>query len=164
MAQWVGSPCNAGDTGDAVSIPGSRRSPGGGNGNSFQYSCLENPMHRGAWWAAVHGVVKSQTRLGNWARTLWRPAWVMLWLESQGRVDTRRERVRVTGCQHCPRRPVCSFEDRYADMLFPVSILFGRSSSYPVTTVDAFYFHPFNRQLWKTPTADQIWQRQVKHR
>ena len=45
------------------SIPGSGRSPGGGNGNPLQYSCLENPMDGGAWRAAVHGVAKSQTRL-----------------------------------------------------------------------------------------------------
>ena len=42
--------------GDAGSIPGSRRSPGEGNGNSLQYSCLKNSMDRGAWWATVHGV------------------------------------------------------------------------------------------------------------
>ena len=52
------SACNAGDTG---SIPGSGRSPGEGNGNPFQYSCLESPMDRGAWWATVHGVAKSWT-------------------------------------------------------------------------------------------------------
>ena len=55
-------PANAGDVG---SIPGSGRSPGEGNGNPLQYSCLENPMDGGAWWAAVHGVAKSQTRLSN---------------------------------------------------------------------------------------------------
>ena len=44
-------------------IPGWGRSPGGGYGNPLQYSCLENPMNRGAWWATVHGVAKSQTRL-----------------------------------------------------------------------------------------------------
>ena len=49
------SACNAGDLG---SIPGSERSPGEGNGNPFQYSCLENPMGRGAWQATVHGVTK----------------------------------------------------------------------------------------------------------
>ena len=49
-------PANAGDAGDAGSIPGSGRSPGGGNGNPLQYSCLENPMNRGAWRAAVHRV------------------------------------------------------------------------------------------------------------
>ena len=47
------------------SIPGAGRSPGEGNGNPLQYSCLENPMDRGAWWAAVHGVAKSRTRLSN---------------------------------------------------------------------------------------------------
>ena len=54
-------PANAGDTRDRGSIPGSGRSPGGGHGNPFQYSCLENPMDRGAWQATVHGVTKSQT-------------------------------------------------------------------------------------------------------
>ena len=53
-------PANAGDIRDAGSIPGSGRSPGGGNGNPHQYSCLENPMDRGAWWAIVHEVAKSQ--------------------------------------------------------------------------------------------------------
>ena len=47
--------------GDAGSIPGLGRSPGEGNGNPLQYSCLENPMDRGAWQAAVHGVAKSWT-------------------------------------------------------------------------------------------------------
>ena len=54
-------PASAGNTGDASSIPGSGRSPGGGNGNPLQYSFLENPMDRGAWQATVHGVTKSQT-------------------------------------------------------------------------------------------------------
>ena len=44
-------------------IPGSGRSPGEGNGNLLQYSCLGNPMDRGTWWATVHGIAKSQTRL-----------------------------------------------------------------------------------------------------
>ena len=52
------SACNAGDLG---SIPGLGRSPGEGNGNPLQYSCLENPMDRGAWRATVHGVAKSWT-------------------------------------------------------------------------------------------------------
>ena len=59
-----GSACNVGDPG---SIPGSGRSPGEGNGNPLQYSCLENPMDGGAWWATVHGVAKSQTRLSYFA-------------------------------------------------------------------------------------------------
>ena len=49
------SACSVGDPG---SIPGSERSPGGGHDNPLQYSCLENPMDRGAWWAIVHGVAK----------------------------------------------------------------------------------------------------------
>ena len=51
--------CNAGDRG---SIPWLGKSPGEGYGNPLQYSCLENPMDRGAWWATVHGVAKSQTQ------------------------------------------------------------------------------------------------------
>ena len=51
-------PANAGDTGDMSSIPGLGKCPGGGNGNPFQYSCLENPMNRGGWRATIHGVVK----------------------------------------------------------------------------------------------------------
>ena len=54
-------PANAVDMRDEGSIPGSGRSPGGGNGNPLQYSCLENPMDRGAWWAMVHGATKSWT-------------------------------------------------------------------------------------------------------
>ena len=54
------SACNAGDLG---SIPGSGRAPGEGNGNPLQYSCLENPMDGGAWWAAVYGVAQNWTRL-----------------------------------------------------------------------------------------------------
>ena len=53
------------NTGDAGLIPGSGRSPGGGNGDPLQYSCLENAMDRRAWWATVHGVAKSQTCLGD---------------------------------------------------------------------------------------------------
>ena len=55
-------PANVGDLG---SIPGLGRSPGEGNGNPHQYSCLGNPMDRGTWRATVHGVAKSQARLSN---------------------------------------------------------------------------------------------------
>ena len=58
-------PANAGDTGNVDSTPGLGRSPGGGNGNSLQYSCLESPMDRGAWQATVHGVAKSRTQLSD---------------------------------------------------------------------------------------------------
>ena len=61
-----GSACNVGDPG---SIPRLGRFPGEGNGNSFQYSCLENPMDGGAWWATVHGVAKSWTRLSDFTFT-----------------------------------------------------------------------------------------------
>ena len=56
-------PVNAGDTGDAGLIPGLGRCLGGGHGNPLQYSCLENPMDRGAWWATVHRVAKSRIQL-----------------------------------------------------------------------------------------------------
>ena len=55
------SPASAVDISDLDLIPGLGRSPGGGHGNPFQDSCLENPMDRGAWWATVHGVAKNQT-------------------------------------------------------------------------------------------------------
>ena len=61
----IESACNAGATGDLGLIPGLGRSLGGGNGNPLQYSWLENPMDRGAWWATVHGVAKSRTCLSN---------------------------------------------------------------------------------------------------
>ena len=56
-------PASAGDIGDMGLIPGLGRPPGGGHGNPLQYSCLENPMDRGAWWVPVHGVTKNQTLL-----------------------------------------------------------------------------------------------------
>ena len=64
LPQWLSSkdfPCNAGATGDAGSISGSGRFPGGGQGNPHLYSCLENPKDGGAWQATVHGVAKSWT-------------------------------------------------------------------------------------------------------
>ena len=70
------SACDAGDPG---SIPGLGRSPGEGCGNQIQYSCLENPMDGGAWWATVHGVAKSRTRLSAFTFTL------ILITNSQGR-------------------------------------------------------------------------------
>ena len=58
-------PANAWDVGDMLSIPGWGRSPGVRNENQFRCSCLENSMDRGAWWAIVHGVAKSWTRLSH---------------------------------------------------------------------------------------------------
>ena len=62
-ASWAALVSSEGDVGDAGSIPGSGRSPGEGHGHPLQYSCLENPMDRGAWQALVHGVPKRQTWL-----------------------------------------------------------------------------------------------------
>ena len=56
-------PASAGASGDVGSIPGSGRSPEGGGGNPLQYSCLENPMDRGAWWAAVQGAANMICRI-----------------------------------------------------------------------------------------------------
>ena len=64
--------------GDLGSIPGSGRSSGEGNGNPLWYSCLENPMDRGAWWATVHWVTKSRTRLSNFTSLL-------LWCSTVGK-------------------------------------------------------------------------------
>ena len=64
LPQWLNgkeSAYNVGATGDLGSIPGFGILPGGGHGNLLQYSCLENPMDRGAWWATVHKVPRSQT-------------------------------------------------------------------------------------------------------
>ena len=71
---------NAGDMGDASSIPGLGRSPREGNGIPLQYSCLEYPMDRGAWWATVHEATKSRTQLRDWTRTHAHkaaPAWLL---------------------------------------------------------------------------------------
>ena len=57
------------NAGDLSSIPGSGRSPAEGNGYPLQYSCLENPMDGGAWWATVHGIAKSQTQLSDFTFT-----------------------------------------------------------------------------------------------
>ena len=96
------------DAGNVGSIPGSGRSPGEGNGNPLQYSCLENPMDRGAWWASVHGVAESRARLSDFTFTFhfnalekamathsstlaWRIAWMQ---EPGGLLSTGSHRVR----------------------------------------------------------------------
>ena len=77
-------PANARDVRDLDFIPGSRRSPGGGHGNPFQYSCLGNPKDRGAWLATVHGFTKKQTLLSDLAHSnigtsLWWKFCMFLW-------------------------------------------------------------------------------------
>ena len=71
LPRWLGgkeSPYNAGDKGDGL-IPELGRSPGGGNNNPLQYSCLKNAMDRGSWHVTVHGVAQNKTRLSDWAHT-----------------------------------------------------------------------------------------------
>ena len=65
----TGSKASAYNAGDPGSIPGLGRSPGEENGNPLQYSCLENPMDRGAWLATLHGVAKSRTQLSDFTMT-----------------------------------------------------------------------------------------------
>ena len=69
ITNWVHLPANAGDIKDTGSVLGLGRSPGGGHGNPHEYSCLENPMDRGAWRATVHGITKSQTQLHRLTHT-----------------------------------------------------------------------------------------------
>ena len=64
LPRWLSgkeSACSAGETGDAGLTPALGSSPEGGHGNPLQYSCLENPLDRGGWWATVHGVAESDT-------------------------------------------------------------------------------------------------------
>ena len=74
-------PANAGDMG---SFPGSGRSSREGNGNPLQYSCLENPMDKGAWWAIIHGVTKSQTGLSTHPHPHMSQEWITYLLCSDG--------------------------------------------------------------------------------
>ena len=71
-------PANAGDVRDAGSIPGSGRSPGRGHGNPLQYSCLKNPMDRGAWRATAHSVAQNRTRLSDLAAAAAAAAWLIV--------------------------------------------------------------------------------------
>ena len=70
-------PANVGGAGNTGLIPRSGRSPGVGNGNPCQYSCLENSMDRGTWQATVHGVAKSQTRLSRYAAAAAQGHWAL---------------------------------------------------------------------------------------
>ena len=88
------------------SIPGSGRSPGGGPGNRFQYSCLENPVDRGAWWATIHGVTRSRTRLKclSTQSGCWLAVSHKLWLATRKqqcecfRVTSSLEETEAGGC------------------------------------------------------------------
>ena len=79
MAQWVNNlPANAGDTGDVGSVTGLGRAPGEGNGNPLHYSCPGNTIDRGAWWATVHGILKSRTQTGTHTSIKWNVIWTQL--------------------------------------------------------------------------------------
>ena len=91
---------NAGDAGDAGSIPGSRRSPGEGNDNPLQYSCLENPRDRGTRWAIVHGFTKGQTPLSDETTTNETHVW--LWIR-EGKRKRLKKKAQYSQFVICPR-------------------------------------------------------------
>ena len=102
-----GSKESACNTEDAGSIPGSGRFPGEGNGNPLQFSCLGNPMGRGAWWTTIHGVTKSQTWLRDQAFTFIGPRGNgprtgQGWLSVPGTVNKYAERWRALSLPHPP--------------------------------------------------------------
>ena len=82
-------PANAGDVKGTGSIPGSERFPGGGNGSPPQYSCVENPMDRGAWWATIHRVTKSRTRLKQLSMYMSQSRWLKSHCSSSRFIDLR---------------------------------------------------------------------------
>ena len=87
---------NAGDLRDMGSIPGLGRSPGGGHGNPLQYSCLENPMDRGAWWATVHLVAKSWTQLTQLSVYALNGLWIIKRAEeTESRLSSQEQPLRL---------------------------------------------------------------------
>ena len=95
-------PANAGDIRDMGSIPGSGRSPGGGHGNPLQYSCRQNHMDRGAWWATVHSVTKSQTWL-KWLSKYIRIIGLPRWLNGKESACNAGDVGSVLGLRRSPR-------------------------------------------------------------
>ena len=89
---------SAGNAGDPGSIPESGRSPGEGNGNPLQDSCLENSMDKGAWWATVHGVTKSWTWLSN-TFTFKGYRWMARWRGTKGRVQKNPKHTCICPCE-----------------------------------------------------------------
>ena len=90
-------PANAGDVRDSDSIPGSGRFPGGEHGNALQYSCLENPMDRGAWWAILHRITKSWTWLKQLSmhRNTANTQQIFQWWKTQSIYSKIRNKTRV---------------------------------------------------------------------
>ena len=106
-------PANAGDIRDGGSMPGSGKSPGGGHGNPFQYSCLENHMDRGAWWATVNGVAESRTWLRDLACT---HSFPRPWTAFQVTVETHTNDLQWT-----PDSGFCGKCERILKILFSLS-------------------------------------------
>ena len=106
------SACNVGDLG---SIPGSGRSPGEGNGNPLQDSCLENPMDRGVWWATVHRVAKSRTRLSDFTSLQWTYYSKILYSSHQHFKNYSVFKAKITGLY-------CSITNRTKILLFDIWI------------------------------------------
>ena len=96
-------PANAEGAGEVGSIPGSGRPPGVGNGNPLQYSCLENSMDRGAWWAPVHGATKGPTRLSNYAHSHYVLIFSILEIEKH----LKHKNTQICGSISCQRN--CMF-------------------------------------------------------
>ena len=95
-------PANAGNVRDTGSIPGSGRSLGGGHGNPLQYSCQQNHMDRGAWWATVHSVTKSQTWL-KWLSKYIRIIGLPRWLNGKESACNAGDVGSVPGLRRSPR-------------------------------------------------------------
>ena len=144
-------PANAGDVRDLSLIPGSGRCPGGGNGNSLQYSCLWNSTNRGTWWATVHGVAKSLTWLSMHAEQI-----------KQSRRCTQGWCVCVCVCVCvCPRRgelgSPCSLWHRnkklpkahsHTKLLTPMAQPF-------ITDLLSLFRQDILKMSWPLPTAPQ---------
>ena len=111
--------------GDLGSIPGSGRSPGEGNGNLLQYSCLENPMDGEAWWATVQGVSKSRTRLSNFTFTFKSRRGASLVAQLVKKVEVKPfSRVRLfetpwTVAYHVPLSMGFSRQEHWSGLPFP---------------------------------------------
>ena len=114
---------SASNAGDLGSIPGLGRSPGEGNGNPLQYSCPENPMDGGAWWATVHGVAKSQTRLSDFTSPIHLTMKKWLMHESiQGSHSTSDYE-----CELQSRKACYSFSRKYGDNHIYFACMLSRS-------------------------------------
>ena len=120
---------------DMGSIPVLGRSPREGNCNPLQCSCLENPMNRGAWWATVHGVAKTWTRLSDFPGTQWATASFILapaWSPAPWHLAGLDVRVRTADALGIPPAGlVCVFSPA---TIFPTPVS-GQSGSYPMTEI-----------------------------